>query len=163
MEGYGAGSGAGSGAASPELAEHFGAMREGRGDPAAMLGEFRRTAVLVPLEEGRPLAGEYGGVRWIHTFTDEQQLGLFLRAQGRVASGASGASGEYEYAAVLGARLLDVLIPEQGVPTGIAVDAADEEHGMLLPPVRGIVPDEVALELDEEAPGEGAPVEGVAP
>lgn len=34
---------------------------------AALLGEFRRTAVLVPVDEDdAPLTGDFGGVRWIY-------------------------------------------------------------------------------------------------
>ncbi|WP_189703599.1 hypothetical protein [Streptomyces anandii] len=34
---------------------------------ATLLGEFRRAVVLVPLgEDEAPLAGDYGGVRWIY-------------------------------------------------------------------------------------------------
>jgi hypothetical protein len=50
---------------------------------------------------------------------------------------------------VLGARLLDVVVPASEEPTGVAVDVADEDGSMMFPPVRGIVPDGAAV----DAPG----------
>lgn len=121
-----------------DLPERIAAVRAGSGEPAAMVGEFRRTAVLLPLTGGRFMTGHGGGVRWIYAFTGERQLARFARARGA-------APGEaWEYAAVLGARVLDVLVPELPGPAGVAVDVADENGSMLLPPVRGIVPDEAA-------------------
>lgn len=43
--------------------------------------------------------------------------------------------------------MLDVAVREVGVPAGIAIDAAGSRP-MLLPPVRGIVPDDVAVDAD---------------
>ncbi|GAB2778564.1 SseB family protein [Streptomyces sp. NPDC054796] len=130
-----------------ELTEQIAAVRAGVGDPQAMIGEFRRTAVLVPLAESGMWTAEYGGIRWIYAFTDEDALARFARARG------AAPDEEWEYAAVLGARLLDVMVPELGVPAGVAVDVADEEGSMMFPPVKGIVPDEVAIDLDENGDG----------
>lgn len=127
-----------------ELAEHIAAVRAGAGDPAAMVGEFRRTAVLVPVADGGFMTAEYGGIRWIYAFTDESALARFATARG------SDPAQEWEYAAVLGARLLDVMVPEMGRPAGVAVDVADEDGSMMFPPVHGIVPDEVAVDIDED-------------
>ncbi|MEU9796112.1 SseB family protein [Streptomyces sparsogenes] len=127
-----------------ELAEHIAAVRAGAGDPAAMVGEFRRTAVLVPVADGGFMTAEYGGIRWIYAFTDESALARFATARG------SDPGQEWEYAAVLGARLLDVMVPEMGRPAGVAVDVADEDGSMMFPPVRGIVPDEVAVDVDDD-------------
>ncbi|MCC3653807.1 hypothetical protein LIX60_20560 [Streptomyces sp. S07_1.15] len=127
-----------------DLPERIAAVRAGNGEPAAMVGEFRRTAVL-PLTGGRFMTGHGGGVRWIYAFTGERQLARFARARGA-------ASGEaWEYAAVLGARVLDVLVPELPGPAGVAVDVADANGSMLLPPVRGIVPDEAAERAEDTA------------
>ncbi|MFE2991878.1 hypothetical protein [Streptomyces sp. NPDC059262] len=39
---------------------------------AVLLGEFRRTAVLLPLsDDGFPLTGDFGGVRWLYAFSKE--------------------------------------------------------------------------------------------
>lgn len=70
---------------------------------AVVLGEFRRTAVLVPIDPyGGLWTAEQGGVRWICAFSNEERLARFARAQGD-------ADREWEYRTILGARLLDVL------------------------------------------------------
>ncbi|MFF2407200.1 SseB family protein [Streptomyces sp. NPDC058092] len=107
---------------------------------AVLLGEFRRTAVLVPLDEAGDLwSAEQNGVRWICAFSDEAALARFARARGD-------AGREWTYQAVLGARLLDVMVPLLPGPAGVALDAGSED-GMLFPPVAGIVPDAVAVDL----------------
>ncbi|MET9656052.1 SseB family protein [Streptomyces sp. NPDC006510] len=108
---------------------------------AVLLGEFRRTAVLVPLDEAGDLwSAEQNGVRWICAFSDEEALARFARARGD-------AGREWAYRAVLGARLLDVMVPLLPGPAGVALDAGSEDGGMLFPPVAGIVPDAVAVDL----------------
>ncbi|MEU0254185.1 hypothetical protein ABZ299_17135 [Streptomyces sp. NPDC006184] len=114
---------------------------------AVLLGEFRRTPVLVPLGDGPGPEGErglltadLGGVRFILAFSDEQALARYAIARGEAAR-------EWSYQTVLGARLLDVAVPAAGVPCGVALDCADGEEGMVFPPVRGIVPDEVAVDF----------------
>lgn len=118
---------------------------------ASLLGEFRRTPVLVPLgdgpvpnEERGLLTADLGGIRFILAFSDEQALARYTVARGEAAR-------EWTYQTVLGARLLDVAVPAAGVPCGVALDCADGEEGMVFPPVRGIVPDEVALDFDIDA------------
>ncbi|MCX5342982.1 SseB family protein [Streptomyces atratus] len=107
---------------------------------AVLLGEFRRTAALVPLDEAGDLwSAEQNGVRWICAFSDEEALARFARARGE-------AGREWTYRAVLGARLLDVMVPMLPGPAGVALDAGSED-GMLFPPVAGIVPDVVAVDL----------------
>ena len=54
-----------------ELPYEIRASRAGEGNPAALLGEFRRSAVLVPLFQGGLMSGDFGGIRWIYAFTDE--------------------------------------------------------------------------------------------
>ncbi|MYV40167.1 hypothetical protein GT030_15150 [Streptomyces sp. SID1328] len=117
---------------------------------AALLGEFRRTPVLVPLGDGPGPEGErglltadLGGIRFILAFSDEQALARYAVARGQ-------ADREWTYQTVLGARLLDVAVPAAGVPCGVALDCADGEEGMVFPPVRGIVPDEAALDFDAD-------------
>ncbi|RYJ22004.1 hypothetical protein CU044_6055 [Streptomyces sp. L-9-10] len=104
-----------------------------------LLGEFRRTAVLVPFDEyGSLWTAEQNGVRWICAFSDEEALAGFARMQGA-------AGREWAYRTVLGARLLDVMLPG---PAGVALDAGSAE-GMLFPPVKGIVPDSAAVDLGD--------------
>ncbi|MFJ8586389.1 SseB family protein [Streptomyces sp. NPDC093595] len=111
-----------------------------RRDFAALLGEFRRTAVLVPVDPyGGPWTAEHGGVRWICAFSNEETLARFAHARGE-------AGREWEYRAVLGARLLDVLVPKLEVPAGVALDAGSAD-GVVFPPVEGIVPDAAVVEL----------------
>lgn len=107
---------------------------------AKLLGEFRRTAVLVPIDEyGSLWTADQGGVRWICAFSDEEALARFAQARGD-------ARREWSYQRILGARLLDVMVPVLGMPAGVALDAGSDE-GMLFPPVAGIVPDAVAVDL----------------
>ncbi|MCY0950353.1 SseB family protein [Streptomyces sp. H27-S2] len=109
---------------------------------ARLLGEFRRTAVLVPFDPyGSLWTADRDGVRWICAFSDEAALARFARAQGDGAR-------EWTYRTVLGARLLDVMVPMAPVPAGVALDAGSED-GMLFPPVEGIVPDAAAVDLGE--------------
>ncbi|MGI5356379.1 SseB family protein [Streptomyces sp. CA-252508] len=107
---------------------------------AALLGEFRRTAVLVPIDPyGSLWTTEHGEVRWICAFSDEEALARFAHARGE-------AGREWTYRTVLGARLLDVLVPKLGVPAGVALDAGSED-GVAFPPVAGIVPEAAAVDL----------------
>ncbi|MGP3971506.1 SseB family protein [Streptomyces sp. 6N223] len=126
-----------------ELGGHIAAVRAGAGDPAAMVGEFRRTALLVPVVAGRFVSAVQGGVRWVYAFSDEAALARFAVARG------AAPRQEWEYASVLGARLLDVVLPSLDGPVGVALDVADEERSMLFPPVRGIVPDAIAVDATE--------------
>jgi hypothetical protein len=114
----------------------------------AELGEFRRSRVLVPVgdlpgpnAEEAPLTVDMGGVRWILAFTSEAALARYA-----VARGEDGRA--WRYRGVWGAALLDAAVPavaESGVPCGVLVNAADGEHGLVLPPVAGVVPDAVAV------------------
>ncbi|WP_435797391.1 hypothetical protein [Streptomyces clavifer] len=58
-----------------------------------------------------------------------------------------------EYAALLGARIMDEVVPSLDGPAGLAVDIATEGGSMFFPPTAGIVPDAVALDLDSEGGG----------
>ncbi|WP_190018473.1 hypothetical protein [Streptomyces lucensis] len=131
-------------ASGPEAAASPTAERA-RSDFAALLGEFRRTAVLVPLdadEEGL-LTGDFGGVRWIYAFSGEQALARFALARGE-------GDREWTYQRWLGARLLDAGVPAVGVPCGVALDVGSEGEGVVFPPVHGVVPDAVAVDAETE-------------
>ncbi|WP_370413704.1 SseB family protein [Streptomyces fradiae] len=107
---------------------------------ARLLGEFRRTAVLVPFDEfGSLWTSDFGGVRWICAFSDEEALARFAVARKE-------AGREWAYRTVLGARLLDVMVPMLPGPGGVALDAGSAD-GVVFPPVAGVVPDEVAVDL----------------
>jgi len=114
------------------------------------LGEFRRSQVLVPMgvlpgagpAAEAPLTVDLGGVRWILAFTGEAALARYAAARGE-------AEREWRYRGVRGAALLDAAVPTvagSGVPCGVLVDAADGEQGLVLPPVVGVVPEDVAVD-----------------
>ncbi|WKD37109.1 SseB family protein [Streptomyces xanthophaeus] len=147
------------------LTEQIASYREGRGDPARLVGEFRRTALLVPLTTtdvdadaeppfvaaGGLMSAVSGGIRWLYAFTDEEALARFARARGEDGR-------DRPYLAMLGARLLDAVVPMSDGPTGVAVDVADGDGSMLFPPVAGIVPDACAVDVDPGADGGRAAV-----
>lgn len=113
---------------------------------------FRDTTVLVPLvpvDGGGPglLATDFGGVRWIHAFTDELAAARFDEAQ-------DGLKDRRDFMAVQGWRLLDVVVPAMGVPCGVALDVGSGDGGVLLPPVVGIVPDAAAVDAGVNGGGE---------
>ncbi|WP_343242743.1 hypothetical protein [Streptomyces sp. SID8111] len=111
----------------------------------ALLEAFRDTAVLVPLRDDGWLTADFGGVRWILAFSDESALARYAVARDE-------AHLEWTYRTVLGHRLLDVAVPEAGVPCGVALDAADgAEHAVLFPPVTGVVPDACAVDRPHAA------------
>lgn len=118
---------------------------EGATEGAAAGAEARQPAGLYTAEQG--------GVRWLLAFSDEAALARFAVARGEGAR-------SWPYQSILGARLLDVAVPaiaEPGSPCGVAVDAADgAADAVLFPPVAGVVPDAVAVDLDGDR-GEGAP------
>ncbi|WP_116213241.1 SseB family protein [Streptomyces olivoreticuli] len=121
------------------LRDEVAAVHAVRGRPAALVGEFRRTAVLVPMDgQGGLWTAEFGGVQWIYAFTDEAALARFAAARGEAAR-------DWEYRSVLGARLLDVVVPAVGEPTGVALDVGGERP-MMFPPVAGIVPERAAID-----------------
>ncbi|WP_051797767.1 SseB family protein [Streptomyces sp. NRRL S-337] len=121
------------------LIDEVAAIHAGQPDPAALVGEFRRTHVLIPAVNDTLLSADLDGIRWLYAFTDEEALSRF--ALGRGAEPGT----EWQYLSVSGARVLDVLIPAIEGPTGVALDAGSEQ-GALFPPVRGIVPDRVAID-----------------
>ncbi|MGW4503182.1 hypothetical protein ACWENO_00935 [Streptomyces sp. NPDC004436] len=130
------------------LAEEISAVRGGSGHSGRLVGEFRRTALLVPLSEGDDgglMSGWQGGVRWIYAFTDEAALARFAEARG-----ADAKTREWEFLSILGARLVDAVIPTVEGPTGVAVDVACEGGSMLFPPVVGIVPGAYSVDAEPD-------------
>ena len=122
------------------------------------LGEFRRSQVLVPMgalpgvdpAAEAPLTVDMGGVRWILAFTGEAALARYAAARGE-------AEREWRYRGVWGAALLDAAVPtvaQSGVPCGVLVDAADGARGLVLPPVVGVVPEDVAVDGPDGLNGE---------
>ncbi|WP_426568366.1 hypothetical protein [Streptomyces canus] len=130
------------------LAERIAERRRGDGDPRALVGEMRRSVLLVPVADGVLWSARSGGLRWICAFTDEKAVARFALHHG---------SGDrpLEYAALLGARIVDEIVPSLGEPTGLAVDIATEDGSMFFPPVTGIVPDAVAVDAGREGEGDG--------
>ncbi|MFF1559358.1 hypothetical protein [Streptomyces sp. NPDC058279] len=105
----------------------------------ARLAEFRSGVVLVPLDaQGGLWAAELGGLDWICAFSDEEALARFAEARGE-------AGREWPYRRVIGARLLDEVMPALDFPCGVALNAAGPD-GAVFPPLRGIVPDSAALD-----------------
>lgn len=103
------------------------------------LAEFRSRVVLVPLDVlGGLWTVELGGLDWICVFSDEEALVRFAEARGE-------GDQEWTYRRVVGARLLDELVPVLDFPCGVAWNAAGPD-GLAFPPVRGIVPDAAALD-----------------
>lgn len=121
------------------LAEQISAQRRGAGDPRALVGEMRRSVLLVPVADGVLWSAHSGGVRWICGFTDEAALARFALLHGP-------GDQPMDYAALLGARIVDEIVPSLEGLTGLAVDIATEDGSMFFPPVTGIVPDAVALD-----------------
>lgn len=117
-------------------------LSSARREFAILLGEFRRTAVLVPFDtHGSLWTADQNGVRWICAFSNEEALARFAQAQGD-------GEREWTYRTILGARLLDAMVPMLPGPAGVALDAGSTD-GVLFPPVAGIVPDHVAVDLGE--------------
>jgi hypothetical protein len=117
-------------------------VRRRRREFAILLGRFRRTAVLVPVDgQDAPLVADLGGIRWILAFSNEASLARYAVARGE-------GDREWPYQRWLGARLLDAAVPAVGVPCGVALDAGSEGDGVLFPPVAGIAPDAAAVDFD---------------
>ncbi|MFJ1733633.1 SseB family protein [Streptomyces sp. NPDC088254] len=110
---------------------------------------MRRSVLLVPTAGGGLWSSRSGGVRWICGFTDETALARFALQHGPDDQ-------PMDYAALLGARIVDEVVPSLDEPAGLAVDIATEDGSMFFPPVVGIVPDAVAVDADvREGRGHG--------
>ncbi|MCC0097674.1 hypothetical protein K7B10_23415 [Streptomyces flavotricini] len=132
------------------LTAEIAAYRTGSGDPGSLLGEFRRAALLVPRAgdsedgDGGLMSAVSGGIRWFYAFTDEAAMARFAEARGE-------AGREWPYLAIMGARLVDAVVPEVDGPAGVAVDVADADGSMMFPPVAGIVPDACAVDVEAKS------------
>ncbi|MFI7141996.1 hypothetical protein ACIBQ5_31080 [Streptomyces massasporeus] len=133
---------------STALAERIAERRRDVGDPRALVGEMRRSVLLVPTAGGGLWSARSGGVRWICGFTDEAALARFALLHG---------SGDrpMDYAALLGARIVDEVVPSLDEPAGLAVDIATEDGSMFFPPVVGVVADGVAVDSGDAKEGRG--------
>ncbi|MFE3765164.1 SseB family protein [Streptomyces sp. NPDC059104] len=108
------------------------------------LTEFRDRVVLVPLDErGGLWTAGLGGLDWICAFSDEDALARFAQARDE-------ADREWAFRRVRAARLLDEVVPALDFPCGVALNPAGPD-GTVFPPVRGIVPDAVAVDSGEVA------------
>lgn len=115
-------------------------VRTGAHAGAAMVEAFRTTVVLVPLGPGgRLAAADAGGIRWIFAFTSPADLAAWVLARGGDGDAAQ------DYVTIRGRRLLTVAPASADRPVGVALDVAGDRP-MLLPPMRGIVPGELALD-----------------
>jgi hypothetical protein len=130
------------------LAERIAERRRGVGDPRALVGEMRRSVLLVPTAGGGLWSARSGGVRWICGFTDEAALARFALLHGA-------GDQPMDYAALLGARIVDEVVPSLDEPAGLAVDIATEDGSMFFPPVVGIVADGVAVDSGDAEEGRG--------
>ena len=61
------------------LADEVAAFHEGRPNPAALIGEFRRTVVILPIVDDAFLAADLDGIRWRYAFSD-RNLDVLLPA-----------------------------------------------------------------------------------
>ncbi|MFF3864107.1 hypothetical protein [Streptomyces sp. NPDC002209] len=114
-------------------------LEEAREAVRERLADFRGRVVFVPLDEAGGLwAAELGGLDWICAFSGEEELARFAEARGEGGQ-------EWTYRRVVGAGLLDELVPALDFPCGVAWNVAGPE-GAVFPPVRGIVPDAAALD-----------------
>ncbi|MGF1425934.1 SseB family protein [Kitasatospora sp. LaBMicrA B282] len=104
---------------SGRLSERLAALHAGQVDGPGLVRELRAALVLLPTQDGEPVAGDAEGVRWLYAFTGEDALARFATARG--------ISGEVEYLWVRGSRVLDVALPAlaaPAAPVGLALDVA---------------------------------------
>ncbi|WP_168724208.1 hypothetical protein [Streptomyces sp. A1547] len=103
------------------------------------LADFRSRVLLVPLDERDGLwTGRFGGLDWIYAFSGDEQLARFAQARGEQGK-------EWPYRRVVGARILDEVVPALDFPCGVAWDVAGPD-GMVFPPLSGFVPERAALD-----------------
>ncbi|WSD68186.1 SseB family protein [Streptomyces sp. NBC_01591] len=109
---------------------------------------MRRTVLLVPSTDAGLWSARSGGVRWVCAFTDETALAHFAvrRAPGDRLT---------DYVALLGARIVDEILPALDEPAGLAVDIASEGGAMFFPPVTGIVPESASVDSGAALAGGG--------
>jgi len=104
----------------------------------ALLAAFREALLLVPLgDETTVLTADYGGLHWLYAFTSGTELARYAAVRGE-------ANREWHYLTVRGRRVLKDFLPGLPQPCGVVLDVAGERP-MMFPPVRGVVPDTIAL------------------
>jgi hypothetical protein len=119
-------------------------VRGGVGDAVSVRRTLRESVLyLLRAGDADVMATQADGIRWVYAFTTRTELARFAALRG-------GRDASVDYVTVRGDRLLDAGVPSTGTATGIAVDVAGDQP-MLFPPVRGIVPDRVAVDLSPEA------------
>jgi hypothetical protein len=126
-------------------------LYDGQGDGDRLLAAFRAAALYVPFAEDEAMcSGEADGICWMYAFTSTTELERFARARLEAGADPGWESGRIRYWTVLGSRLLDIAVPavvtETRTPAGVAVDVGGIRP-FLFPPVSGIVPDAVAVDL----------------
>ncbi|MDT0486205.1 SseB family protein [Streptomyces doebereineriae] len=157
------------------LAAEIHDLYDGQGDGDRLLAAFRAAALYVPFaavdadrdpetsvadaddaQDQAMCSGEADGVRWLYAFTSTAELERFARARAEAGTDPGWASGRIRYWTVLGSRLLDIAVPaavaESRTPAGVAVDVGGIRP-LLLPPLSGVVPDQVAVDLIDRTPG----------
>ncbi|TDD51968.1 SseB family protein [Saccharopolyspora elongata] len=125
-------------------AELLDALRRFRADQATiaqLAAALRGTALYVAVsdEDGRFAlpTGRDGELSWLGVFTSPGRMAEFYRAAGRGAD-------NVRYGELTGAELIDQCLPALPRSTGLVLDPGSE-HGTALAPIRGLVPDEIAL------------------
>lgn len=132
----------------PELIAAVAAVRAGEGDMDQVMQLLRSATLWVETDSDehghavRSVAAQ--GLSWLPVFSSLPRLALFAQAAGRGAQ-------QVTYGTLTGAELLDTCLPELPVGTGLVLDAVSE-HVLALPPVRGIVPESLAVSAE---PGQG--------
>lgn len=115
-------------------------VRGGVGDADSVRRTLRESVLyLLRTGDDAVMSADADGIRWLYAFTTRLELARFAAVRG-------GRDEVVDYLTVRGDRLLDTGVPSTGLPTGLAVDVAGDRP-MLFPPVSGIVPDAVAVDL----------------
>jgi hypothetical protein len=130
------------------FAELVAGWRAGVGELRELVPGVRQAVLLVPLEGGGLWTARLGGIRWVCGFSGEAALARFAARRGP-------GDRAWEYAALLGARILDEIVPAMGEPAGLAVDVASEGGAVFFPPVAGIVRDGAAVDVAVAGGGRG--------
>lgn len=96
-------------------------VRNGVGDPEALMDGLRRSVLFVPTTlDGAGLVADLEGLRWLYAFTSPAEMAAYFSAREEIGE-------PVDFVTVLGERLVDVVIPAMGTPAGIAVDVAGQE------------------------------------
>ncbi|RJQ69485.1 hypothetical protein D5S17_30305 [Pseudonocardiaceae bacterium YIM PH 21723] len=112
----------------------------GSGDPEQLLRAFRMSTFAIwAYSPDRALVTiVYRGLRWIPCFTTGELLAEFLESRQVDAENA-------EFVVATGERVIDEFLPALEKGVGIIVDPGAEQP-VAFPPLRPIVPDELALD-----------------